>query len=171
MEKYGVLLEITKLNLSALLRILDKAEAHVKEKGVKEKTLLEAALYPDMMNFTKQIQISSDYGRKDLALLAGKEPVKMEDTETTIAQLKDRVQKSLAIVNEFKLEDFEGADVRAIKLFWFPEGMHVEGIDFLNQFAISNFLFHVVTAYDILRKEGVNIGKADFIGTLNMKAD
>lgn len=171
MEKYEVLLNITKTNLSALLRILDKAEAHVKEKGIEESVLLQAALYPDMMNFTKQIQMASDYGRKDLALLAGKEPVRMEDNETTIVELKDRVQKSLAIVDEFTVEDFEGADTRPIKLMWFPEGMHIEGKDFLTQFAISNFLFHVVTAYDILRKEGVAIGKTDFIGELALKPD
>ncbi len=171
MEKYSVLLDITKQNLQALLRILDKAEAHVKEKGIEESVLLSARLYPDMMDFTKQIQISSDYGRKDLALLAGKEPVKMEDTETTIAQLKERVQKSLDVVNTFTMEDFAHADTQQVKLFWFPEGMHVRGKDFLNQFAISNFLFHVVTAYDILRKEGVNIGKADFIGDMTMVPD
>lgn len=171
MEKYGVLLEITKQNLQALLRILDKAESHIKEKGIDESALLQASLYPDMLNFTKQIQVSSDYGRKDLALLAGKEPVKMEDHETTIAGLKDRVQKSLDIVNTFRVEDFINADSQTVKLFWFPEGLHVKGVDFLNQFAISNFLFHVVTAYDILRKEGVNIGKADFIGDINFEAD
>lgn len=171
MEKYGVLLDVTKMNLQALLRILDKAEQHVKEKGIEESVLLSAQLYPDMLNFTKQIQISSDYGRKNLALLAGKEPVKMEDNETSIAELKERIQKTLDIVATFSAEDFAGADERAIKQFWFPEGMHVKGRDFLPQFALSNFLFHVVTAYDILRAQGVNIGKADFIGDINMVAD
>jgi hypothetical protein len=171
MEKYELLIDVTKSNLQALLRVLDKAEAHIKEKGIEESLLLQAALYPDMLNFAKQIQIASDYGRKDLALLAGKEPVKMEDNETTITQLKDRVQKSLDIVNTFKGEDFASADTHPVKLFWFPEGMHVKGKDFLNQFAVSNFLFHVVTAYDILRAQGVNIGKADFIGEMAMASD
>jgi hypothetical protein len=168
---YDLLLEVTKSNLLALLRILEKAEAHVKEKGIEESSLLQASLYPDMLNFTKQIQVASDYGRKDLALLAGKDPVKMEDNETTLAALKERVQKSLDVVNAFTSEDFAQADTQPVKLFWFPEGVHVKGKDFLNQFAVSNFLFHVVTAYDILRNQGVGIGKADFIGEMKFAPD
>jgi hypothetical protein len=171
MEKYELLLEVTKSNLQALLRILDKAESHIKEKGTEEGVLLSARLYPDMMDFTKQIQVASDYGRKDLALLAGKDPLKMEDNETTITALKDRVQKSLDVVNTFTGQDFANADGQPIKLFWFPEGMHVKGEDFLNQFAVSNFLFHVVTAYDILRSQGVPVGKADFIGEMKFVPD
>jgi uncharacterized protein len=167
---YEPLLNVTKKSMESLLRILDKADVHVKEKGIAESELLAAKLYEDMMNFTKQVQVATDYARKDLALLSGKEPVKMEDTETTIAQLKDRVQKSLAIVNTFTVEDFANADTQEVRLFWF-KGTHMKGKDFLNEFAISNFLFHVVTAYDILRNQGVNIGKADFIGEMTMHPD
>lgn len=170
MEKYELLLNVTKQNLEALLRILDKAEAYVKEKGMDEKAILEAKLYPDMLNFTQQIQIASDYGRKDLAYLSGKEPVKMEDKEITLSELKERVRKSLDVVNTFKDGDFSGADDQEVRLFWF-KGTHMLGKDFLGQFAISNFLFHVVTAYDILRAQGVPLGKADFIGEIHMRPD
>lgn len=168
--KYELLINITQQNLAALLRILDKAQSHVQEKGIEESTLLAARLYPDMMDFTKQIQVATDYGRKDLAYLAGKEPVKMDDNETTIAQLKDRVQKSLDVVNTFSVEDFADADTRKVKLVWFGE-KYMFGKDFVEQFGVSNFLFHVVTAYDILRSQGVVIGKADFIGEMSMHAD
>jgi hypothetical protein len=169
--KYELLLDVTKANLQALLRILDKAEAHSKERGIPESELLTAKLYEDMLDFTKQIQISTDYGRKDLALLSGKEPVKMEDTETTIGQLKERVQKSLDVVNTFTADDFAHADTQQVKLYWTPEGVHVKGKDFIGQFAVSNFLFHIVTAYDILRSKGVNLGKADFIGEMPFVPD
>ncbi|MEN9338063.1 MAG: hypothetical protein RIQ41_377 [Candidatus Parcubacteria bacterium] len=168
--KYELLISITKQNLSALLRILDKAQSHVQVKGIEESVLLSARLYPDMMDLTKQIQVATDYGRKDLAYLAGKEPVKMEDTETTITQLKERVQKSLDIVDTFSPEDFTDADTRKVKLAWFGES-YMFGKDFVEQFGVSNFLFHVVTAYDILRSQGVEIGKADFIGEMSMYTD
>lgn len=169
-NKYELLLTVSKKSMETLLRILDKAEAHLKEKGTPEGDLLTAVLYPDMLNFTKQIQIATDYARKDLAYLAGKEAVAMEDAETSIAQLKERVQKSLDIVNTFKAEDFTEADTREVRLGWF-QGTHMIGKEFLDEFAISNFLFHVVTAYDILRAQGVQIGKADFIGGLSMHPD
>lgn len=165
--KYELLLAITKQSLLSLLRILTKAEEHVKEKRIEESVLLKARLYPDMMDFTKQIQISSDYARKDLAQLSGKEPVKMEDNETTISELKSRVEKSLEIVNSFSVEDFKNADNVKISFAWM-NGSYFTGKDFLNNFAITNMLFHVVTAYDILRSIGVNIGKADFIGEIKM---
>lgn len=169
--KYELLLAITKQSLESLLRILKKAEDHIKEKGVLESDILNARLYPDMMNFTKQIQISSDYARKDLAQLSGKEPIAMEDNETTISELKDRVEKSLEIVKTFSVNDFQNADNAKVSFAWM-NGSYFTGEDFLNQFAITNMLFHVVTAYDILRAQGVNIGKADFIGEIKMhKAD
>ncbi len=167
-NKYELLLNITEQSMESLLRTLDKAETHVKETGVLESELLTAKLYPDMMDFTKQIQISSDYGRKNLAYLAGKEPVKMEDNETTISELKERVKKSLEVVNTFKVSDFEKADEAKVSLGWM-NGAYFHGKDFLDQFAITNLLFHVVTAYDILRSKGVNLGKADFIGEIKMQ--
>ncbi len=147
-----------------------KAEEYVKEKGIPETDLLSARLYPDMMDFTKQVQIATDYARKDLAYLAGKDPVRMEDNETTLSQLKERIQKSLEVVQTFTIEDFANADAQKVKLQWFGEN-HILGKDFVDEFAISNFLFHVVTAYDILRNQGVAIGKADFIGETSMRPD
>lgn len=169
-KDYELLLTVTKKSLVALDRILDKAAAHVAEKGIEESVLLTASLYPDMLNFTKQIQVSTDYARKNLARLAGKDPVPMEDTETTITQLKERVAKTREVVDSFVVSDFADADTREIRLPWF-QGTYMLGKDFVNEFAITNFQFHVVTAYDILRAQGGNIGKADFIGEMSMHPD
>jgi uncharacterized protein len=168
MEKYELLLNVTKNSLKTLEHLLDKAESHVKERGIEESTLLTASLAPDMFNFTKQIQIASDDARRNLRLLAGKEHVRMEDTETTIAELRTRIQKTREVVNELTSSDFSEADTRKITLYWMGEN-YVEGNDFVQQLGIPNFMFHVAMAYAILRKEGVSIGKSDFITTLNMK--
>ncbi len=168
MEKYTLLIDVTKNALKTLLHLLDKAEAHVKEKGLDESALLTAQLAPDMFNFTRQIQIATDGARRSLRLLAGKEHIKMEDTEVTIAELRTRIQKSQAVVDELTSADFAGADERHITLYWMGEH-YVEGKDFVAQLAIPNFMFHVAMAYAILRKEGVVIGKQNFITALNMK--
>jgi hypothetical protein len=168
MNQYTLLLNTINRSLEALLRILDKAEAHVKEKGIEESVLLNAALFPDMFNFTKQVQVATDDARRNLCLLAGKEHVRMEDTETTIVELKDRVKRTQDVVKSISLDDLKDADTRKISLYWMGE-MYVEGKDFVNELAIANLLFHVVTAYDILRAQGVDIGKTDFIGNVSMK--
>ncbi len=168
MEKYTLLLDVTKNMLGTLNHLLDKADAHVKEQGVQESDLLQAALAPDMFNFTKQVQVATDDARRNLRLLAGKEHIKMEDTETTIAQLKDRVKRTQDIISELSINDFKDADTRQVSLYWMGE-MGVDGKDFVAQLAVPNFLFHVITAYAILRKEGLNIGKQDFITVLHMK--
>lgn len=168
MEKYSVLLDLAKNNLGTLTHLLDKVEAHVKEKGVPESTLLTAQLAPDMFTFTRQIQIATDEARRSLRLLAGKEHIKMDDTETTVTELKTRIEKTLTVINELTPEDFVGADERHISLYWMGEN-YVAGKEYVIQQAIPNFMFHVGMAYAILRKEGVSIGKQDFITTLSMK--
>ncbi len=167
MEKYTLLLNITKNSLKTLLHLLDKAEAHTKEKGLQESALLTAQLAPDMFTFTRQIQIATDDARRNLRFLAGKEHVRMEDTETTIAELRIRIKKTQEVIDELTPSDFEGADDRHISLYWMGEN-YVLGKDFIAQLAIPNFMFHVGMAYAILRKEGVAIGKQDFVTTLNM---
>lgn len=166
-NKYELLLTTTKRTLMTLSRILDAAEVYAKEKGIPESELLSAKLYPDMFDFTKQIQIATDNGRKNLARLSGKEPVAMTDTETTIADLKERISKSLAVVESFTVSDFVDADTRAITLPWF-QGTHMLGKDFVDEFASANLFFHTVTAYDILRAKGVPVTKSLFIGDMSM---
>ena len=168
MEKYTTLLEVIKNSLNTLSHLLDKASEHVKEKGIGEEVVLHASIAPDMFNFSRQIQIATDDARRNLYLLAGKEHIKMEDNEKSIEELKARVTKNLELISALTEKDFEGADERKITLFWMKD-KHVLGKDFVNEFAFSNFFFHIVTAYNILRKEGVTIGKMDFITKFSMR--
>ncbi len=162
------LLQSVYLKLSdTLVHLLEKADAHVKEQGIDESTLLTAAIYIDMFNFTRQIQIATDDMRRNIMLLAGKEHVKMEDTETTILELIARVKTSKDYIASLTLQDFEGADERHISLFWMG-GKYVLGKDFVQEYAFQNSHFHVATAYNILRKEGVAVGKMDFISGLSL---
>jgi hypothetical protein len=167
MNNYQLLQSVYLNLLDTLTHLLEKADAHVKEKGIVESALLTAAIYPDMLNFTKQIQVATDDMRRNIRFLAGKEHVKMEDNETSIAELLARVAKTKDVIKELTATDFDGADERHISLFWMG-GAHVLGKDFVQQYAFQNSHFHVVTAYDILRKEGVVIGKMDYITNLTM---
>lgn len=170
MEKYELALAVTKNGLATLTHLLEKVETHIKEKEITEDSLLSASLSPDMFAFARQIQIATDDARRNLLLLAGKEHIKMDDTEKTVVELKERVKKTLEVIASLKKEDFEGADERHISLYWMGD-KYVEGKDFVEEFFFLNFFFHVVTAYDILRKEGVAIGKMDFITKFTMKSN
>jgi uncharacterized protein len=169
MEKYTAYLEIAKNYLVTLTHLLDKAEEHVKAKGIDEKELLDAQLAPDMFPFAKQIRMATDDARRNLLLLTGKEHIPFEDKETTIAELKDRVKRTQDIVNGIDPAGFEGADERKISLYWMGE-QYVLGKDFVVENAIPNFLFHVVTAYSILRMKGLQIGKSDYMRKLSMRS-
>ncbi len=167
MTQYEALYATAKNSLKTLTHLLEKAEAHAKETGIQESVLLTSALAPDMFNFTKQIQVATDDARRNLCLLAGKEHVKMEDNETTIAELKVRVSKTLEVINGIDTASFKDADERHVSLYWMG-GAYVLGKDFVSELAIPNMMFHVVTAYGILRNKGVTLGKQDFINTLSM---
>jgi hypothetical protein len=144
---------------------LDKALAE----GKSETALVEARLAPDMLPFTRQIQISSDTAKNAVARLLGLEAPSMPDTETTFAELKDRCQRTIDYLNSFDRKAFDGAEARAVQLK-FPNGMgyNFTGAQFLTGFALPNFFFHVTTTYALLRKEGVSLGKPDFLQHLGM---
>lgn len=168
MEKYTTLKEVILNGLSTLSHLIQKGGDFAREGGKEESLLITSSLAPNMYNLTKQIQIATDDARRNLFLLAGKEHIKMEDTEISFAELKERVQKTIDLVKSLKEEDFTGADERHISLYWMG-GKYVLGKDFVSEFAYANFFFHLVTVYDILRKEGVQIGKMDFITKFSMK--
>jgi len=144
-------------NLSA---VLDKALAT----GVDEKTFLEARLAPDMHPFPRQIQMASDAAKGAVARLAGVEVPAMPDTETTFAELKDRLERTIAFIDSVDAAKFEGAEDREV-LLKFPQGeMRFTGRDFLTSFALPNFFFHATMVYALLRANGVPLGKMDFLG-------
>jgi hypothetical protein len=151
--------------LGSLTGILDKAEAHCKAKNIAPEVLLTARLYPDMLPLSKQIQLASDFAMKGCARLTHSEVPSTPDTETTFDQLKQRLAKAADYLKAFKPAQFEGADVKEVT---FPIGpdktMTLKGQVFLSSFSFPNFYFHAATAHGILRHNGVEIGKRDFMG-------
>ena len=150
--------------LGALSGILTKAEAHCKAKNIAPEVLLGARLYPDMLPFSKQIQLASDFAAKGCARLTHSEVPSTPDTEKTFEELRQRLAKTSDYVKTFKPAQFEGADARDVTFPVGPSTMTLKGQQFLSGFAFPNFYFHAATAHGILRHNGVEIGKRDFLG-------
>jgi hypothetical protein len=151
-------------NLSA---ILDKAATHCADHKIEPSVLLGSRLFPDMFPLTRQVQLACDFAKGPTARLGGLEVPKYEDTETTIDELKARIAKTLAFVQSVGQDKFAGADTRTITVPMRGESKSFDGLTYLNNAALPNFYFHLTTAYDILRHNGVPLGKADFIGPMS----
>lgn len=149
--------------LKNLAAILDKAEAHATEKGEDPQQFLETRLAPDMHPLTRQIQFASDAAKGGAARLAGMTPPSFPDTETTWAELKGRVAKTIAFVETVGRDQIEGREDETVELKLPNGSLTFAGRDFLALFAIPNFLFHVTTTYALLRAAGVPLGKMDFL--------
>ncbi|HTT36344.1 MAG TPA: DUF1993 domain-containing protein [Burkholderiales bacterium] len=148
-------------NLSA---ILDKAQAFADARKIDPTVLASARLYPDMLPMARQVQIASDTAKGAVARLAGIDIPKYEDTEQTLADLKARIAKTIAFIGTVKPAQIDGSEDREITLKLGGKEVKYTGMQYLLGFAQPNFYFHVTTAYDILRHNGVEIGKADYIG-------
>jgi hypothetical protein len=150
---------------SNLLGWLDKAEAHAAARKFDANNYLGLRLAPDMLPFTRQIQIASDAAKGCMARLAGVEMPKWDDNEATLDELRARVRKTLDYVNSFSAAQLDGSESREIRV---PrrtsEPLVFTGEDFLKHYALPNLYFHLTTAYALLRQGGVEIGKADFLG-------
>lgn len=151
-------------SLNNLADILQKSVAHAEAKKIDQSVLLNSRLYPDMLPLSKQVQIASDIARKGVARLAGLEAPSIEDNETSIAELIDRLQKVTAYLGEFTPAQIDGTEAKSISLPVGKETMNFEGMPYLLYFVLPNVYFHVTTAYAILRHCGVEIGKRDFLG-------
>jgi uncharacterized protein len=147
-------------NLSALL---DKAEAHAASQGTALSTYVEARLAPDMHPLRGQIQLASDAAKGGAARLAGVTPPSFPDTETSFPELKDRVARTIAFVETIQREQVDGGEERTIELPVPGRTLTFTGRDFLLRFSLPNFLFHVVTAYGVLRSQGVPLSKMDYL--------
>ena len=150
--------------LAALDKIIDKAAAHCAAKKIDPSALLTARLYPDMLPLARQVQIACDFAKNTIARLGGVEAPKMADEEKTFDELKARIAKTTDFVKGVKAGQVDGSEEKEIT---FPVGgkpMTFKGEPYLVGFALPNFYFHAATAYDILRHNGVEIGKRDFLG-------
>ncbi|KWV47200.1 hypothetical protein AS156_20280 [Bradyrhizobium macuxiense] len=151
--------------LNSLTGLLTKAEAYCEARKIEPAVLLGSRLYPDMLPLTKQVQLVCDHASRGCARLTHSEVPSTPDTETTFAELKQRLAKTVDYVKSFTPAQFEGADAKDVT---FPVGagrtMTLKGQQFLSAFSFPNFYFHAVTAHGILRHNGVEIGKRDFLG-------
>jgi hypothetical protein len=150
--------------LESLDKVLTKAEADATARKIDPQVFINGRLAPDMLPLKVQIQIMTDQCKGGASRLAGVEPPKWADDEATFADLHARVAKTIAHLKSFKPAQFDGAETRAIELKFPNATFNFTGKDYLLKFVTPNFYFHYTTAYAILRHNGVQIGKADFIG-------
>ena len=150
--------------LGALSKVLDKGATHSAARRIDESVLLSARLYPDMFALTRQVQIACDQARRGAIRLAGKEPESIPDTETTFADLSARIARTIAALNALTPADFAGAEARSITFKAGPREITFTGADYIRRWILPNYYFHATAAYAILRHNGVELGKADFLG-------
>jgi hypothetical protein len=145
---------------------LDKAEAHAAAKKFETSVYLDARLAPDMLPFTKQIQIACDAAKFCVARLTGTEAPKFEDTETSLAQLRDRIRKTIDYVQSVPAAQVDGSDDKDVSVPRRDGAIVMKGEMYLKHFVLPNFFFHVTTVYALLRHNGVELGKSDFLAGL-----
>jgi hypothetical protein len=146
---------------------LEKAQKYATARPFDVNNLVTARLAPDQFALARQVQVSCDNAKFAAARLSNKEAPSNPDTEQTVEELRARIRTTVAYLDTYKAADFEGAEARKIVM---PrrEGKAMTGSDYLTEYAIPNFLFHVTSAYSILRHNGVDVGKADFLGKLSL---
>jgi hypothetical protein len=166
--------DLTVPQLVKTLRNLDRwvalAHEHAETAQLPAEALLNARLAPDQFTFVRQVQVATDNAKFIPGRLSGKEWPSHPDTETTFDQLRARISSVSSYIELFKRDDFDDLDRRKIKLPWFKPDTWLEPHDYVVQFGLPNFYFHVVTAYAILRHKGVQLGKTDYIGGLPIQS-
>lgn len=157
-------------SLKALAMILDKAEKHAKSKqqswhpkGMQESALLNSRLIADQFNLIRQVQVACDNAKFGTARIAGIEAPKYDDKEMTVKELKGRIDKTVKFLKTIKPQQMIGQEDRKVSLSWEPKKM-MTAFGYATGYLLPNFYFHVTTAYDILRANGLQIGKSDYIG-------
>jgi len=152
--------------LGGLKSVLAKAEAHAVDKKIDPNALLQARLFPDMFPLLKQVQVATDFAKGVAHRLADVEVPKMDDAELTFADLQARIDKVLALMSGLDEAQFEGAATREIVTqAGTPKEKRFTGQSYLVNYGLPHFFFHTTTAYNILRHNGVEVGKRDYIGT------
>ena len=163
---YTASLPVFKQMLGGLKNVLSKAEAHAVDKKIDPNALLQARLYPDMFPLLRQVQVASDFAKSVSARLAGVEVPKLEDNETTFADLQTRLDTVLAFIDSLDLALFDDAATREIVTqAGTPKEKRFTGQSYVLNYGLPHFFFHTTTAYTILRHNGVEVGKKDYIGS------
>ena len=152
--------------LNSLSAILDKAEVYAAQRKIDPAVLLNYRLAPDMFPLSRQVQIAADHAKGCCARLAGREVPKFDDDETSFADLRARIARTVAFVQGFEPSDLDGSEEREIALTVGGQPMRFKGQHYLVSFVLPNFYFHATTAYAILRHAGLPIGKRDFMGAV-----
>jgi hypothetical protein len=162
---YGASIPAFQKMLGNLRAILKKAEDHAAANKIEASTLLTARLYPNMFHLTRQVQIAADVAKGAASRLAGREIPTYEDTEGSFADLYARIDKTLVYLATFSASDIDGSEDRDITITPAGRTMHFKGQAYLVHWALPNFYFHVMTTYAILRENGVDVGKMDYLGS------
>jgi hypothetical protein len=149
--------------LKNLAAMLAKGEAHAKAKNFDPAILLNARLAPDMFTLTRQVQIATDQAKGCMARLAGHAPEAIEDNETSFVEIQARIAKVIALVEGYKPEQIDGSEAREVSVKIPNAELKFSGVDYVNQWALPQFFFHITTAYALLRHNGVELGKRDFL--------
>ena len=161
---YSASIPVLKNNLRSLAGVLKKAEAHATGAGYEPGVLLGSRLFPDMFMLTRQVQIATDQAKGGAARLAGLDVPKYDDNETTFAELDGRIAKTIAFLDSIRAEQIDGSEERHIVMQAGPMTLEFKGQVYLTTWIFPNFFFHVTTAYNILRHNGVVLSKRDFLG-------
>jgi hypothetical protein len=161
---YSLSIPVLRKNLTSLSTILSKAAGYAQERKIDPAALLDARLYPDMFTLTRQVQLASDFAKGAACRLAGEVPPKFDDVEVGFDQLQERIARTIALLDSFGAAKIDGSEDRAIEIKGPTQTLRFSGLEFLTQFCLPNFYFHMTTAYAILRHNGIPIGKNDFLG-------
>jgi uncharacterized protein len=161
---YQATVPVIQRSLANLAAILEKGAAHAEAKKIDPAVLMASRLYPDMFPLSKQVQIASDISKGGAARLAQIEPPAFEDNETTFAELAERLRKTIAFLETLKPQQIDGSEERTVTWQTRTATKSMQGQPYLLNHVLPNVFFHVATAYDILRHNGVEIGKQDFLG-------
>lgn len=150
--------------LAQLQHVMEKAVANAETRKFETSVLVGSRLAPDMLPFVRQVQLASDFAKNSMARLQGVDPPKFEDNETTMDDLFARVKKTIEYIDTVPAAALDGSETRDIVLKLRDRTIEFKGLAFLQNWALPNFFFHTVTAYNLLRHNGVDIGKKDFLG-------
>jgi uncharacterized protein len=163
---YGTSIPVFKQMLGGLSGVLSKAQAHAEARKIEPGVLLQSRLFPDMFSLVRQVCIACDFAKGVSARLAGVDVPVYEDNEVSFADLQARIDKTLAFISSIAPDRFEGSATReVVTQAGTPKEKRFLGTSYLVNYGLPHFFFHVTTAYNILRHNGVEVGKKDYIGT------